>query len=203
MTTTSAPGWEGILAGGETILWQGQPDARIAWGDLLSFQSLFGLFFAGFSLFWIAAAAAMTGGTGRDGIEGVFAFFPLFGIPFLLVGLYLVVGRIFWDAYVRGRTWYTLTNQAAFIAREIRGKRSLKRYPFADMTSIDLRDDTPGSVYFAEEINVYRRSSGGRNGLPRRTRSSTHRIPIGFRRIEDARRVYRLIQDHRNATQTP
>lgn len=180
MTTTSAPGWEGILAGGETILWQGQPDARIAWGDLLSFQSLFGLFFAGFSLFWIAAAAAMTGGTGRDGIEGVFAFFPLFGIPFLLVGLYLVVGRIFWDAYVRGRTWYTLTNQAAFIAREIRGKRSLNRYPFADMTSIDLRDDTPDRFFSPKKSTCIGATRAGATDCPAEPAAAPTGFPSDF-----------------------
>jgi len=200
MASTSWTGWEGILATDEVILWQGRPDGQIAWRDLLSFESAFGLFFAGFATFWIAGAASITGGrTIGGGIAGVFSFFPLFGIPFLLVGLYLVVGRIFWDAFSRRHTWYTLTNQAAFIARDIFGRRSLKRNPIGDMSNIDLQDNTPGSVIFAQETRMRRHYSGTSNGMTRRPRTSTQIIPIGFRRIDDARHVYRILLDQTDA----
>jgi hypothetical protein len=197
MTNTPA-GWDDILADGETILWQGRPDSGIIWSSLLSFETVFGLFFAGFAAFWIAGARAMTGTTGAGGIDGVFAFFPLFGLPFLLVGLYLAVGRIFWDAYSRGRTWYTLTNRAAYIARDVMAKRSLKRYPFNEMRTPELQDDARGSVFFAEELRLHTHRNRSRNGFSGATRTSTQRIPIGFRRIDDARAVYRLIVEHRS-----
>lgn len=194
----STSGWDGILDDGEEIIWQGRPDSLVVWRDLLSFQSFFGLFFTGFSVFWMAMAAAMT--SGRSGPDGIMSFFPLFGLPFFLVGSYLVVGRLFWDAYARGRTWYTLTNKRAFIAREIFGNRSLKDYSFADMTMLDLQDDTPGSIIFAEDVHTRHKRRRRSNGTYVRSGTSTQRIPIGFRRIEDARSVYRLIREHREST---
>ncbi len=195
---TTATGWDDILDDGEEIAWQGRPDKAIIWADMLSFESLFGIFFGGFALFWIAGASAMIGGQasfgGNSGIGAVFTFFPLFGLPFLAIGLYMVVGRIFWDAHRRGRTWYTLTDRAAYIARDTMGKRSLKRYAIAEMQPPNLQDGQPGTVIFAEEISTYRTSS--RNG-PGRTK--TRVTPIGFRRIDDARAVYRMIVSKRDA----
>ncbi|WP_323037846.1 hypothetical protein [Pararhodobacter sp.] len=202
MSTTQS-GWDGILDDGETILWQGRPDSVIVWKDLLSFESLFGVFFAGFALFWITAATFMTAGQpsfqGSGGIDTVFKVFPLFGLPFLAVGLYMVVGRIFWDAYQRGRTWYTLTDRAAYIARDVLGRRTLKRYGTDDMDAPALQDDTPGSVMFAEEISTYHTSSRSSFSQGRRSRTRTQRKAIGFHRIPDARAVYRLIVDLRAA----
>lgn len=195
--STPRTGWEDILEEGELIVWQGRPHSRVIWSDLLSFETFFGLFFAGFSLFWIAGAWMMTSGlstSSAGGVDAIFSFFPLFGLPFLAVGVYLVAGRIFWDAYQRRRTWYTLTNRAAYIARQTFGKRSLKRYDMVDMNSPDLQDGSPGSVFFAKEVTAYQtRSRHGR----RRTR--TRLTPIGFRQIDDARKVYRLIVDHHSA----
>jgi hypothetical protein len=103
-------------------------------------------------------------------------------------------GRV-WDAYQRGKTWYTLTDHAAYIASDTFGRRSLKRYGMAELQAPDLQDEAPGSVYFADEIGFYHTSYMGR------TRTQTK--PVGFRRITDARKVYRLIasqrEEHQNA----
>lgn len=213
--TDSPTGWAEFLADGETLLWQGRPDSRIEWSSLLSVESAFGLFFTGFSVFWIVGARMITAMIGQSGgMEVVFALFPLFGIPFLLVGLYMVAGRLFWDAYLRARTWYALSDRAAYIARETRGKRSLKRYPIDTMQAPELIDGSAGSVFFAEELHQHsysNRSSGSTTSpLPgggfgrtpgmgrRRLHTSTQRVPIGFRRIPDARRVYRQIVELRD-----
>lgn len=188
MTQNTPTGWEGILDEGETILWQGRPDTQIVWSSLLSFQSFFGLFFGGFAAFWISMALL-----GVREAGGIFILFPLFGVPFLLAGLYSFIGHIFWNAYVRGRSWYTLTDRAAYIATEIFGKRRLKTYPYADMQPPELQDNTPGSVIFAEDITVH---SNRRRG---RTRRLTQRVPVGFMRIDDARAVYRILSDRRKA----
>lgn len=200
MATTPA-GWEGIFEDGESVLWQGRPRGGVIWSDLLRFETFFGLFFAGFAVFWIVGAATMGRMThSGSSFDLMGTLFPLFGIPFVAIGLYMVIGRIFWDAHTRGRTWYTLSDRAAYIATDTLGKRTLKRYPYDDMVSPSLDDDTPGSVWFAEEIRNYttrRRSSSGMNmGTPQR---HFVRVPIGFRQIDDARQVYRLINQHRDA----
>lgn len=192
--STPSTGWEGILADGETILWQGRPAPGIVWRDLINPLTFFGLFFFLFAVFWVGAAFAMTRNTGG----GFGILFPLFGLPFIAVGFYLLIGRIFWDAYSRSRTWYTLTDRGAYTATEIFGKRALKRVGFDEMSRLDLEDSQPGSVWFSETVSTHahrRRGSAVHNQY--RSHSQTTVTPVGFARIDDPRAVYRLIADRR------
>lgn len=192
MSAERSTGWDGILQEGETILWQGQPAADIAWQDLLSPKTAFGAIFTAFSLFWMGAAFFMVTAGGAD---GPFVLFPLFGLPFLAIGLYMVGGRVWLDAWRRARTWYTLTDRTAFVATDFLGRKTLDSYPLAEMPHITLDDGDPGSILF------------GRGG--RSVRGSAHRIewraaeaaaePAGFREIRDARRVYAMMRDARRA----
>jgi hypothetical protein len=204
---TRPAGWEDIFDDDETIVWQGRPDTVVVWSNLLSFESIFGLVFAGFAVFWLSNVLPMLGiGSGvfgsafarHSGPPLIFSLiFPTVGIAFVFIGLYMVIGRLFWDAYLRGRTWYTLSTRAAYIATEVWGKRRLKRYSLASMSTLDLEDGSPGTVWFAEEIQTYRsRRAGGRT-----SRTRTRRVPIGFRRITEPRAVLRLISEARDARQ--
>ena len=77
--------------------------------------------------------------------------FPLFGIPFVAIGLYFIAGRFFVDAWARGRTRYAVTNQRILILR--------LGPPFAKFTSLainrlpelvlDERADGRGTIRFA------------------------------------------------------
>jgi hypothetical protein len=71
------------LTAGERLMWSGRPSTRILFrpGDL--FSLVFGIFWLGFVVFWIYSAAQ----------AGAPIFFVLFGIPFLLVGLFFIGGR--------------------------------------------------------------------------------------------------------------
>ncbi|WP_108485181.1 aspartate carbamoyltransferase catalytic subunit [Oceaniglobus ichthyenteri] len=174
MTSPTPPGWEDILDPGETILWQGAPDPQVRLTGGLG-QSLFGLFFAGFALFWIAAAAFIGNDTGFVGMV-----FPLFGVPFLLIGLYMVFGRFIWDAYVRRGTFYTLTNKRAYIATATLGQRKLAAHDIAQSPVFEYVQGPPDSVYFTENRQMTK------NG------SITHKI--GFEFIENSREVVDLIR---------
>lgn len=187
------PGWENILGRGEQILWQGKPDAGVVWSDLVQVQTLFGVFFTGFALFWMSAAAGMTHRIGSPG--GMERLFPLFGLIFVGIGLYMVIGRLFWDALQRRGTHYTLTNRTAFIASAGLGARRLDRYPLGPRMPLTLEDNSPGTVWFAQKVT---HNPGGwrGTGADRRYEGPSTRVTrIGFRRIAEARRVYRLILD--------
>jgi len=185
-------GWEGILDRDERILWQGQPDGMVIWTDLVSVKTVFGLIFAGFAAFWMLIAFSIGGAGGNA--PGIFVLFPLFGLPFLAVGLNLAFGRIFWDAYQRRNTFYTLTSKAAYIATKSFGKRQLKRHEILT-DKVSLEEGDVGSVWFAERVER-QSASRHRAGRHSQTRGAyTLRIPIGFRRITEARQVYRLIRD--------
>jgi len=176
----SVDGWENILDTDEKILWQGQPDGRFRLRGKNIALSIFGLFFLGFSLFWITMASTATSATGGAGL-----MFPLFGLPFVLIGLYLVIGIHWFDALGRRKTHYTLTDKRAFIATGFLGKR-LKSYPIDGDTVLELRPGTPGSVFFAKEI--------------RRGKNGTYRIPIGFELIPDAEKVYQIFRTVQKST---
>lgn len=167
---TRRPGWDGILFPSETILWQGQPDPTIRRSDLNPREMLFGAFFSGFALFWMAMAAQ--GG-------GVMA---LFGLPFVAIGLRMLGGAPY-GAYVRRRTWYTLTNQRAFIARDLPWKRrSLDSFPLTGATVFDYDD--------AEDLPTIWFTSGYRADATGRVRGKQ-----GFERLTDARGVYAQMRD--------
>lgn len=88
------------ITGDEYILWKGKPDK----GNLITssdiFMIPFSIFWCGFALFWEFMALQ----------SGTFIM-PLFGIPFVCVGLYLVFGRFIWNVHIRKKTFYVLTNK--------------------------------------------------------------------------------------------
>lgn len=166
-----APGWEGILDEGERILWQGRPDTRLRLKPAGLVGMAFGVSFAGFALFWMIMAAQAGGG------------FWMFGLLHFAIGLALALGPLIWDPFRRSRTWYTLTDRRAFIATDLplQGKR-LKSYPIDEDTLLEFTPGEPATVSFAQET---RRGNNGRR----------HTVRIGFERIPDGERVYRLIRD--------
>jgi hypothetical protein len=68
----------------------------------------FSLFWCGFVVFWE---------WGASHASGQMPFFPLFGIPFILIGAYFLAGRFVVDAWVRARTRYAVTSQRILILR--------------------------------------------------------------------------------------
>lgn len=161
----SIPGWEGILDADEEIIWQGQPDSRIVWKAENIVMTLFGLAFAGFALFWMVLAS-MGGG-----------FFWMFGLIHFFVGISISGGGVFYNAFKRKRSWYTLTNRRAFIAIDLPVKgKSLNSYPINANTVLEFIDDDRATVLFATER--------------KRGKNSTYNVKIGFERIENGRDVF-------------
>lgn len=171
MTTS---GWEGILDQNERILWQGRPDGRVVLRLSKIFQMIFGLFFAGFALFWMFLAAQAGG------------IFWMFGLLHFFVGIGISFGAVFADAWRRRHTWYTLTDRRAFVATDkpLKG-RILKDYPITADTRLSFVEGPPDSVHFTQ----------------RRTKNKGSE-PTGFDRIDDGKEVYRLMRDiQRGATE--
>ena len=138
------------LTAGEAILWKGKPGK----GPLISKQDLitipFSIMWCGFAIFWEVGVIT----------SGAPFFFGLWGIPFVCVGLYLVVGRFFWAAYMRKRTWYVITNKKII---RMRGKRidmlDAKTLP---PVSITANADGSGTIQIGEHT-YYRR--GGKTRI--------------------------------------
>jgi hypothetical protein len=78
-------------------------------------------------------------------------FFRFWGAPFLAVGLYVLVGRFFVDAWQRQRTIYGVTNDRVIVATEFFSRRTKSRQLNAlpDL-SLDERSDGSGSIDFGQ-----------------------------------------------------
>lgn len=167
--------WANLLDEGETILWQGRPDGAIVLGFGNVLTGIFGLFFAGFALFWMVMASQAGG------------LFWMFGLIHFSVGLGLAVGPLVWSALRRRHSWYTLTDRRAFIAVDLplRGK-SLDSFPITTDTVLSFEEGPPDNLFFATRI--------------KRTKNGTRKVGIGFERIEGGRDVYRMMRDIQEQT---
>lgn len=169
---TIPPGWEGLLDPGERVLWQGRPMQGISFAPVQPMQIVMGLFFMGFSTFWMIMASSIVGK-----MSGPVGIFPLFGLIFFGIGAYNAFGYAFWRAFVRSRSTYTLTTRRAFIARDlpVAGK-SLQSYPITAQSPLEFVDGEPGTIFFASKHVS--------------TQNGSLKSRIGFERIPDARAVY-------------
>lgn len=100
---------EAELDGDEKATWIGTPiPSRYATRTIPIV--LFGIPWTAFALFWIAGAS----GFQMPDFEQGFGFFPLFGIPFVLVG-FGMLSSPFWAMLKAKRTAYVITTTRAII----------------------------------------------------------------------------------------
>ena len=150
------------LREGEELWYAGTPAAKYLARKMWP-VALFGLFFGGFAAFWIAGAAWgawFGGGSGKPaGGTGPFSLFPLFGLPFLAIGVGMIASP-FWVGRKAARTACCVTNQRAM---QIHCGRSIKVQSWspADLMEITktLHADGRGDVLFSERYESY--SKGG------------------------------------------
>jgi hypothetical protein len=129
---------QGYLGPGEKLLWSGQPEAGLKLRGSDAFAIPFSLLWAGCAVFWEFAALTTNAPL----------FFRLWGIPFVLAGLYMVVGRFFTDAWVRARTAYAVTNQRILILSGFsRSLTSLSLRTLPEVT-VTERSDGSGTISF-------------------------------------------------------
>jgi hypothetical protein len=160
------------LKAGELIMWSGQPDPN------RYMRSGFGMwvFFIPwtlFSMFWIAAAS----GFKLPSFDSPVHLFPLFGLPFLLIGL----------AGLSTPLW--LHRKADSIVYAVTDTRVIM---------IEGRNSFTVKSYFANDITQLERTEYG-NGIGDLNLSKSHRrdnegSSINIFAISDVRRVEQLIR---------
>lgn len=92
---------------GERILWAGRSDPGVMLAAADGYLIPLSLFYSGFSVLWII-------GVSSGGGEGSAAF-SLFGLPFLLVGLFYLFGRFLVKRRLKRITAYAITNRRALV----------------------------------------------------------------------------------------
>ncbi|MFY9260691.1 MAG: hypothetical protein WAO71_09310 [Gallionella sp.] len=160
---------------GEALAWVGQPNPsrmmRVGFAMWFFFIP-----WTAFSLFWMAGAS----GFHLPTFDSVFSFFPLFGLPFLLVGLG-GLGSPFWLYRKAQFTVYVLTTQRALSIEGIKSV-TVKSYPLAEMPTIERTEHADGSGDLIFKTEAYRDSDGDRQ-------NKKH----GFFAIENVRQVEQQI----------
>jgi hypothetical protein len=112
-----------------------------------------------------------------------FQFFPLFGIPFLIVGFGILTSPL-WAYLTAKSTVYAVTDRRAMIMVGW-PRAAVQSYGPADIRDLQRVEgaDGRGTLMFASQVWT------GNNGFPRSSR-------IGFVGISDVRAVEQLIRDN-------
>src|ERR1700688_3128729 len=133
------------LQSGESLSWTGTADpARAALSALPA--AIFGIPFAGFALFWITQAYHATSAMSKsshNAFTSGFQVFPLFGVPFLLVGVGIILAPL-WAFLRGGSTVYAVTNQRVMVITGT-STRSVTSFTPADILSVEHRERPDGS----------------------------------------------------------
>jgi hypothetical protein len=165
------------LQSGESLYWTGTANpARAAVTALPA--AIFGIPFAGFALFWINGAYHASSQISKrpDALSKGFTVFPLFGLPFLVIGLGIVLAPLW--AYLKGRsTVYAVTNQRVMVITG-GGNRSVKSYTPADIVFVEHRERPDGSGDVLIRTNATVRSS-----------NSISQITVGLYGVADVKQV--------------
>jgi hypothetical protein len=181
-TQMSSPTIDNEIRGEERVLWRGRPQRglKLRSADWLLIPA--SLLWGGFAIFWEVMALNIP----KQNAVGY--IFPLFGIPFVLIGLYLIVGRFFVDAKMREGTEYALTTQRAIIKSGIFSKKikslNLKAVPDISMTEVG---NGVGTITFGDFSNSLMLVRGF--GWP----GMNYAAPPSFDLIENVRSVYEQI----------
>lgn len=175
-------GFSAQLLAGERVLWSGRPASGIVLTGRDIYMIPFSIFWCAFMVFWMFGAARAGGG------------FALFGLPFVAIGLFLIGGRFFLDAWVRAGSHYAVTDRRILIR---------KTRPMSSITALDMdrlpqiqvieRADGRGTLRFGAPASIFS-GSGFSTWIP-----SADPMPQ-FILIPAARQVFDLIQQRSRAT---
>lgn len=170
------PRLQAELKAGESLVWAGQPIP----GRLM--RSAFKLWYffvpwTAFSVYWIMGASGFEMPRFDDGES----LFPLFGLPFLLIGLG-GMGAPFWVRRQAHSTIYAITTRRAITIEGVKTIK-VKSYPVDSLCETERTEHPDGSGDLVLRKESYRDSDGDQQ-----IRSQ------GFFAIEQVRGVEQLIE---------
>ncbi|MBM6919627.1 hypothetical protein H6A12_00390 [Phocea massiliensis] len=128
----------------EYVLWQGKPERGNLFSGRDIFLILFGIAWLSFCGFWEFTALQ----------SNASPILVLWGIPFILVGLYLLFGQFIRRANMRGKTYYVITTRKILVKT---GNR-IQMYDGKDLPAmhIQLHKNGTGTIRFGEQYYTRR-----------------------------------------------
>ncbi|HUB67036.1 MAG TPA: hypothetical protein VL981_06080 [Candidatus Methylacidiphilales bacterium] len=156
----------------------------------------FSLMWGGFAIFWEIMALYLFFSPHHQparhpNFQWFALIFPLWGVPFVLIGLYMIFGRFFYDAATRQRTYFGVTDRRAIMVKSL-FFRNVTSFDYATMTNLNLveRGDGGGDILFGPPTPWSTFSGASWPG----SAGSKYASP-GFYLVPDARNVYNLIRE--------
>lgn len=167
----------------ERLIWAGKPKGGFRLQMLDIFLIPFSLVFCGFSIFWMIMASQAS------------IFFALFGIPFVIVGLFLVFGRFIYDKNKRESTTYGLTQERILI-KSGKMKVQVQSFSLSALPDIDLVEtsDGRGTISFGPKNPMMERAQA-MGSFPGMKGTSS------LSEISEARKVFNQIVELKKAAQ--
>ncbi len=169
------------LGAEETIIWQGQsePKKMIAYGDAMYIP--FSLMWLGFVIIWEYSTVAYH-------YPWVFHFF---GVPMVVIGLYMAFGRFVFKRYKKKHSNYILTNKRAIEAYDVAwlGYKEKSLKDVGRMVRF-VEKDGYGCLIFDDINPAYMmKLNDGMERFRRKTKNV-----IGFYDIPEAEALYKEVQ---------
>lgn len=164
----------------KNLLWWGQPAQGVMLTSRDVFLIPFSLLWGGFAIFWEATVLRSQCPT----------FFALFGIPLVLMGLFLIFGRFLLDMWLRRRMTYALTDRRVLIARTgpWQSFKSISCDRLPEVT-LDGGQDGRGTIRFGPQVPIWANPQMGGAWTP-----ALDPTPQ-FLRIDDVQRVFAESQE--------
>jgi hypothetical protein len=169
------------------VLWEGRPNIwaysmRGAW-----YLIPFSLAWGAFATFWEATAIT----------SGAPIFFLLWGIPFVLAGLYLIFGRILVARREAANTFYAISDSRVLIQSGA-FRRTFTELDLRDLPASQLeeRSDGSGTITLGPVMGLMRMPPGW-------PMAGLYGRPPALEAISGAARVYQTLQDAKAAARGP
>jgi hypothetical protein len=168
-----------LLGREERLLWSAQPRQGLILRSNDALLIPFSLLWGGFAFFWEYSVV--------DSNAPI--LFRLWGVPFVVAGLYLIVGRFFVDARLRSKTFYGLTTERIIIVSGLfsRTIKSVQLRTLSDVSLAESAGDDVGTITFGPQAPWWT-AGGGWPGAQRQTSPAFDSIP-GARVVYEKIRV--------------
>jgi hypothetical protein len=175
-------------------MWAGQPKTSVIFHKKDALLIPFSLLWGGFAVFWEAGVLGLWGSQAN----GRWSFGILWGIPFVLIGQYIIWGRFLYAAWLKKHTHYAVTNRRVIVVQN--GWRRQMASAYIDSLPTLTKEgglSGIGALSFVQSQPISSNSLGwgAWNAL------SVGSVPA-FVDIEDVDSVYRLVSDLREKART-
>ena len=199
ISDSSAKRFQQELTSGESLLWSGQPQRKVIFHPSDWAAIPFSLIWGGGAVFWEWAATGHLANANHTHAEP--AFFALWGIPFILIGQYLIWGRFIYIAWEKGHTFYAVTNKRVLVLCDGRARKRIEGY-LQNLSSMSLttRSDGIGTLEFSPDFAMTSSSmfsNSRRSGISMDINLSR----LAFIDISHAHAAYQIIQSQRERLQ--